>query len=366
MVTVGSCFIIFGYGVALDDPKSARILKYDFDNIGEGPYHFSFETSDGISRQEVGEIANAETEHEFVKVLGSFSYLGPDGVRYEVRYTADDQGFHPEGDHIKVPPFVPWIHHHHHNVNDNNDDHHDHNDHHDHRDRYKHPHHDGPRKIIGSSKKTVVPNLDISGTSPKPVTEFSRLPTPIAPHLHYGEERTPKTLNRDSFYRFIPNAVGEYSSSDSPKAMTPQTINEDYVRNVFPTTPKPPQPNLIFHSTPGTIAKRPLSPAPISPRTIVDNQVIDTFPSTPEPYPILHSTPIGVSEYYPSSSPSSDLQQNDGSTPKPPNQEFISSSTPKAHIPVGYFLPRPVSPPLPETDESRAYIPPVTSPKPFV
>lgn len=47
-----------------------------------------------------------------MKVNGSFSYLGPDGVFYEVRYTADDQGFHPEGDHIKVPPFVPWIHRH--------------------------------------------------------------------------------------------------------------------------------------------------------------------------------------------------------------------------------------------------------------
>lgn len=38
--------------------------------------------------------------------------MGPDGVFYEVRYTADDQGFHPEGRHINVPPFVPWIHSH--------------------------------------------------------------------------------------------------------------------------------------------------------------------------------------------------------------------------------------------------------------
>lgn len=47
-----------------------------------------------------------------MKVNGSYSYMGPDGVFYKVRYTADDQGFHPEGDHIKVPPFVPWIHRH--------------------------------------------------------------------------------------------------------------------------------------------------------------------------------------------------------------------------------------------------------------
>ncbi|CAH1278918.1 unnamed protein product [Diabrotica balteata] len=50
-----------------------------------------------------------------------FAYPGPDGVMYEVRYTADDQGFHPEGDHIKVPPFVPWVHHHSEDGSENND-----------------------------------------------------------------------------------------------------------------------------------------------------------------------------------------------------------------------------------------------------
>lgn len=65
-----------------------------------------------MSRKEFGHVLLPGTEDEHMKVNGSFSYLGPDGVFYEVRYTADDQGFHPEGDHIKVPPFVPWIHRH--------------------------------------------------------------------------------------------------------------------------------------------------------------------------------------------------------------------------------------------------------------
>lgn len=51
-------------------------------------------------------------------VKGSYSYTGDDGVVYSVRYTADDNGFHPEGDHIKVPPFVPWLHHQHHEEDD--------------------------------------------------------------------------------------------------------------------------------------------------------------------------------------------------------------------------------------------------------
>lgn len=35
-----------------------------------------------------------------MKVTGFFSYIGSDGVNYEVRYTADENGFRPEGKHI--------------------------------------------------------------------------------------------------------------------------------------------------------------------------------------------------------------------------------------------------------------------------
>lgn len=40
-------------------------------------------------------------------VSGSFSYTGPDGVQYSVRYTADENGFHPEGAHLPTPPPIP-------------------------------------------------------------------------------------------------------------------------------------------------------------------------------------------------------------------------------------------------------------------
>ncbi|CAG9858253.1 unnamed protein product [Phyllotreta striolata] len=95
----------------LSDAKSARILKFDHDDSGKGSYRYGFQSSDGVTKEESGEIHYPGTKREFMKVTGVFSYPGPDGVMYEVRYTADDQGFHPEGDHIKVPPFVPWVHH---------------------------------------------------------------------------------------------------------------------------------------------------------------------------------------------------------------------------------------------------------------
>lgn len=38
---------------------------------------------------------------------GSYSYTGPDGVQYTITYTADADGFHPQGAHIPTPPPIP-------------------------------------------------------------------------------------------------------------------------------------------------------------------------------------------------------------------------------------------------------------------
>lgn len=38
---------------------------------------------------------------------GSYSYTGPDGVQYSVSYTADEEGFHPQGAHLPTPPPIP-------------------------------------------------------------------------------------------------------------------------------------------------------------------------------------------------------------------------------------------------------------------
>ncbi|CAG7835612.1 unnamed protein product [Allacma fusca] len=63
-----------------------------------------FETSNGIRVQEETEVVNTNSEpgsdgRSIVK-KGSYSWIAPDGQKYEVRYTADAFGFHPEGDHI--------------------------------------------------------------------------------------------------------------------------------------------------------------------------------------------------------------------------------------------------------------------------
>lgn len=130
---------------------------------------FSFESSDGTSRQEFGHLLLPGTEDEHMKVNGSYSYLGPDGVFYEVRYTADDQGFHPEGDHINVPPFVPWIHRH---VQQTEQD-------------YHIPEHGLPQNILNTIGSTPTPTTqylpafssredihNIFSTTPRPTTQY--------------------------------------------------------------------------------------------------------------------------------------------------------------------------------------------------
>lgn len=44
---------------------------------------------------------------ESESVSGSFSYTGTDGVQYSITYTADENGFHPQGAHLPTPPPIP-------------------------------------------------------------------------------------------------------------------------------------------------------------------------------------------------------------------------------------------------------------------
>lgn len=59
------------------------------------------ETSDGQERNEYGRIYNRDG-NETLSVNGYYSYTGPDGVKYEVEYEADENGFRPIGKHL--PP----------------------------------------------------------------------------------------------------------------------------------------------------------------------------------------------------------------------------------------------------------------------
>lgn len=83
------------------------ITRFENVNNGDGNYRYSYETGNGISAHEEGHPRAAGPEGPAVTAEGAFSYTGPDGVRYSISYTADENGFHPVGAHLPTPPPIP-------------------------------------------------------------------------------------------------------------------------------------------------------------------------------------------------------------------------------------------------------------------
>lgn len=52
-------------------------------------------------------MKNAGSENEIQSASGSFSYTAPDGQQIQLTYTADENGFVPQGAHLPTPPPIP-------------------------------------------------------------------------------------------------------------------------------------------------------------------------------------------------------------------------------------------------------------------
>ncbi|XP_017470572.1 PREDICTED: pupal cuticle protein Edg-78E [Rhagoletis zephyria] len=98
-VCVAALFsLTFVYADNID--KNAEIRSFqNAASDAEGNYQFSYETSNGIQQQEAGSLDGG--------VRGSLNYVSPEGERISLSYTADEEGFHPAGDHLPTPPPIP-------------------------------------------------------------------------------------------------------------------------------------------------------------------------------------------------------------------------------------------------------------------
>ncbi|KAF0303845.1 Pupal cuticle protein Edg-78E [Amphibalanus amphitrite] len=85
--------------VAVAD-RSARIRNYQYGIEEDGSYEARYETTNGIKAQEDGISypGNVPESGNYVR-SGSYSYEW-EGVTYTVTWTADENGFHPVGDHL--------------------------------------------------------------------------------------------------------------------------------------------------------------------------------------------------------------------------------------------------------------------------
>lgn len=93
------CSVLLAYVCADNIDKNAEIrsLKNEAADA-EGNYHYAYETSNGIQFQEAGNPNG---------VRGTLNYISPEGEHIALTYTADEEGFHPAGDHLPTPPPVP-------------------------------------------------------------------------------------------------------------------------------------------------------------------------------------------------------------------------------------------------------------------
>ncbi|XP_057335312.1 flexible cuticle protein 12-like [Microplitis mediator] len=82
-------------GLSAPQQEITIIRQEENNSIGVGGYHFSYEQSDGQKREETAELENEGTDDEAMKVVGSYSFVAPDGKTYRVDYTADRDGYHP-------------------------------------------------------------------------------------------------------------------------------------------------------------------------------------------------------------------------------------------------------------------------------
>ncbi|KAJ8967317.1 hypothetical protein NQ317_000968 [Molorchus minor] len=83
------------------------ILKYDFQLTDTEGYYFSVLTSDGFSHEARGELQDQDTPEEALAVKGSYSYIGPNRVKYTVDYVANKDGFQPKFRQSLLPYLTP-------------------------------------------------------------------------------------------------------------------------------------------------------------------------------------------------------------------------------------------------------------------
>lgn len=69
---------------------------------------FSFESGNGINVEEQGYLKNiGQPEQEAQVAQGQFQYTSPEGELIQLIYTADENGFQPQGPHLPTPPPIP-------------------------------------------------------------------------------------------------------------------------------------------------------------------------------------------------------------------------------------------------------------------
>ncbi|XP_020809042.1 larval cuticle protein 8-like [Drosophila serrata] len=94
---------LFAVTLAAPADQDVTVLRSDSD-VGPESFKYDWETSDGQAANAQGQLKNIGSENEAISVQGSYRFVADDGVTYEVKYIADENGFQPQGAHLPVAP----------------------------------------------------------------------------------------------------------------------------------------------------------------------------------------------------------------------------------------------------------------------
>jgi len=98
-IIVSVAFAACVYALPNQYDAAAETRSYKSDLKEDGSYSYQYETTNGIGAQESGVGGYYAS--------GSAAYYAPDGQLIQLTYTADENGFHPQGDHLPTPPPIP-------------------------------------------------------------------------------------------------------------------------------------------------------------------------------------------------------------------------------------------------------------------
>ena len=87
--------------------KPIAIVRLDSDINPDGTFTYTYETENRISASAQGRPGNGPPGEEGQNISGQFSFVADDGQTYSVQYTADENGFVPQGAHLPTPPPLP-------------------------------------------------------------------------------------------------------------------------------------------------------------------------------------------------------------------------------------------------------------------
>lgn len=83
------------------------ILSQNSEVNPDGTFYNVWESENGIKVQEEGTVKVLEKNTIAHSVTGEISWVDHDGTPFNLKYTADENGYRPEGDFLPTPPPIP-------------------------------------------------------------------------------------------------------------------------------------------------------------------------------------------------------------------------------------------------------------------